>query len=685
MMDIKRSLLFDTYNGYLKTLNKLESVFIAKISNIGTVIVKAETYHYWQTGDFAKKNIVFIRFTVMPHKERLAAYKLVLRDLDVRKVLGVDVYTYMGEEKKLIALYSRLFQSVRLHTSSKFRFLGFPMEILEPGSPYAEIRVAKNEANSELFEEEEAFVTSKIFSRVIICKIVHKIQEKFVVITVNKDLQTKLITLEFYFPQLKRRLNTFLFASNKSNVLKNKLVHNVEKLLMKRLDNWHSTFVDVSRIQDHNHSMQFLRNPNKKATQAVIDVNDYQGYIAKIFSLLEEENRQNSFSVLNRTDAFNLNNLSMNLDENNLGSAREINDISTISEANAQRFKSQLYWEILTKAISIHHRPRNKLILKVGNSKNILKEVIFTKDKMIGDQIFRFDVVIEKPKSNFLLKGFKPEMFQNMKGVYYYLKVTNFTEKYERNAKLTLLKALELLDMKLDREYMINIQVIKRIAYEISKKLFFGIKEHLTKKPKSASSRHRKLDKPLAFYIDRTKPIDSNLHTRICEVVKVPETDQYEMLHKAIFMKHPLVSIEIHISHEKQEVLFLMYAHEERKFYFNIKKVATILETIPFFNQFLALGDKKSLGERLLTTFKNMLIIKYIDSCSAQSKKELSSLGDLSPVKRSFIPSYASPKLHFFPSENMNTSTILEQEPAIARLMKPVRQARGKVITLSHV
>jgi hypothetical protein len=692
MVDVKRSLLFDTYNGYLKTLNKLESIFIAKIDNIGTVMVKAETYHNWHTGDAAKKNIVFMRFTAMPYKERLETHKIVLRDVDLLKILNVEIFQHMGNEKSLIAIFTNLFKHIKLEVTSNFRFLCFPMTILDPKSPYAHLRVGKNVADTEIFEEEDNFISPKVYSRVHICKIVSKIHGQFVVITVMKDLLTKLITLDFYFPQLMRKLNTFLFASNKSNLLKERLAQNVEKLLLKKLDNWHSTFVDISRFQDQNQSMQFQgRSANKKASLKPNEITNYQGYIAKIQALFEDENRGHSFSALNKTEIFNLHNLSLNLDDRSVSMHhQEKNDLTVLSDANSNRFKNQLYWDLITKAISVYARPRNKHILQVGNCRNILKEVIFVKDIIISNQLFRFEVIIEKPKVNHLLKIFKPEMFQNIRGIYYYLKVVNHTSKFERNTKMTFFKALELLDLKFEREYMINIQVVRNIAFLICKKMYFGIKEYYRKREGSDEKLKQGFTRPLTSFIDKTKKIDTTLHTRVCEVVKVKETDVYELLHKTILMIDPMVTLEIHISHEKKEVLFLMYCNQIRNILYVVKKVDIILLAIPFFNQMLALGDKRNLGKRLLLNFKNLLIIKYMEMWKNPSLHDLNINKAMSPANKYSLTN-ASPTFKFFTNDQTETNekivNILEAEPNIprTRVKQQFRSIRPKVITISHV
>jgi hypothetical protein len=684
MADIKRSLLFDTYNGYLKTLNKLESVFVAKIENVGTVLVKAETYHYWQSGDAARKHIVFVRFTAMPHKARLGSHKLVLRDVDIRAILGVEIFELMGDEKALIALYARLFGQVRLEINSQFRYLCFPLSAVDKTAAYAHLHVAKNEAGRSLFEEGEAFLTPKACAKAVVCKVVIKIQGKFAVVSVLKDLQTKLLSLEFYFPQLMRTLNTSLFASNKSNRFKQKIVQNVEKLLMKRLENWHSAFVDVSKIHDVNQSLLLdERFPRRRLTMRIEEVGDYQAYVAKIFGLLEDENRGHSFSGLNKTEVFNLNNLSLNLDDANV-STRDLNDMSVITEANSQRFKNQLYWDILARAVVVNPRPRGKLILQVGNCRNIFKETAFSKDAMIGKQFFRFEVVVEKTKSSNVLQTFKPEMFQNLKGVYYYLKVTNFTAGFERNSKLTLLKALELLNIEFSREYVVNIQVIRHIAFLTCRQMFFGIRDFLQKKENKAEQT-KGFKQPLTYFIDKTKPIATTMHTRLCELVKISETDPYELLHKTVFMREPLVTLEIHMSHEKAEVIFLMYNVELRSLVFEIKPVRTILASIPFFGQLLALGDKVNLGRRLEQTFKNMLIIKYINARRIQSVQDLNmTRGELPQSKAYQVPAYASPKLHFFPPE-VQTDSLLDDDPTLLRRKKPARSQKSKVVTISHV
>ena len=59
-------------------MHKLETVFVTRIEKTGLVVVRAETYHNWHTGDLAKRNLVFVRFTVTPHKSRLVLHKVVL-------------------------------------------------------------------------------------------------------------------------------------------------------------------------------------------------------------------------------------------------------------------------------------------------------------------------------------------------------------------------------------------------------------------------------------------------------------------------------------------------------------------------------------------------------------------------------------------------------------------------------
>lgn len=690
--DVKRSLLFDTYNGYLKTLNKLETIFVAKVANIGTVIVKAESYHNW-LGDSATKNLVYVRFTVVPRKARLQTYKIVMRDVDIKRILNVEIYPHMRNEKVIISIYTRLCHYLRLEVTSLFKHLSFPMTLLDKSATYSNIRVCKNVANSTMFEDSDSFIVPVVCCKIIVGKIVTKIDGKFAVVTVTRDSNTNILSLDFYFPQLIRNLKTFLFASTKSTQMRTKFTKNLEKLLQRRLDNLHTSFAGQ-------HHMDVTLTGQQRGIST--ELLDYQAYIAKIQALLEAENRTHSFSLGNQSEVFNLNNMSLMSSGGNDFSMMEHNDVTVISDTNSERFKTQLYWDVLIKSVTVHRRARNKQILQLGNCRNILKEIVFRKEVMISGQLYYFEVIAEKPKSDYLLKKFKSEMFQNIKGVYYFLKVSNLTSMFEKNSKLTFFKAIELLGMKFEREHLVNIQLIKSIAYLLCKKMYSGIRDtyrrregrmksmqpyknvHLENKNGDEQLPHTKqhtLFQPLTSYIDATKVIDMTLHTRICEAVKVKETDKYELLFKSTLAIKPPLLLEIHLSNDKQEILFLVYNNLKRNYHNVIMNIPDILKVIPFFQEILALGMKHDLGKRLLTTYKNMLIVNYADSSSKFEPQESKAM---SPLKDHTIL-LDFPRLILPMSNNIDPVSLRERHEQYILNRPRKRSNKQKVITISHM
>ena len=621
LADVKQSLLFDTYNGYLKILNKLDTIFVTKIDKVGTVIVKAETYHNWVITDDANRNIVFIKFSVMPHKTRLVLHKIVLRDVDVKNLTGEEVYKHLGNENNLVSVYSKIFHFIRLEKRVNYSFLDFPLNLTDHSAPFSKMRIGKNITSRHVFEEGDTFISPAVFSRVAICKVVTKLYGKYAIISVMKDLNTRLISLTFYFPQIKREHTTFLFASNFSK--KEELSH-LNHLLKNKIDNMHNSFVAPARTSSpvmlpKRFNQSFYPQGKPK------EINDYKDYLLVANNVLEEESKSsNTLGVFqfNRAQSKRMTNVLANntnlsytmgadmsyMDHTKMAQESYHPDNTTISKTVEEKFKTQVYWEILAKSIQVINRPRNIHLLSIGQWNNILKEIVFFKSVMISTHLFTFEVIAEYQRPDSIMKSFKVEMYQNLRGVYYFLKVRNVSRFYEKHEKMSFFKAADLLDIHYERESFINIQEVKRVAFLLSKKIYFGIKDHYNS---FKSTPNNKIEGSVLKFIDSKQYTDFCLHSRICQLIDLKEIDRFEQLYKTCIIISPPVSLTILLSREKDFILFLLHSQLDREVIHYKQSMDEISTYIPLFHHLLSLNDKLNIGRRLLYTYKNRLIVQY--------------------------------------------------------------------------
>lgn len=609
--------MFDTYNGYLRTLNRIQTIFITNLEKVGTVIVKAETYHKWVHTDSANENIVFIKFSVMPHKSRLTLHKLVMRDSDIKRIVGEEIHSYISDEKKLIWLYTKVFNFIRVEKRINYSYLGLPLKLIDPNVSFSKLRVLKNTTSGRVFEETDSFISHVIYSRVTLCKLITKIKGTYAIISVMKDLSTRLISLNFYFPIFKREHTTFLFISNFS---KQEELATLNALVKNKIEDMHSSlFIPRSNtpVSPNRQSRSFM--PKKKTKE----LHEYKDYLNLVNNVLEEDTRfanqpglQIRASNKRPTNILgNMTNMSytMGIDMSYMDHtkmAQETNqpDISTtISRNMEEKFKVQLYWEILSRSIQVTGRPRNKLLVNIGQWSNILKEVVFFRDAMIGSHLYSFEVIAEYQRPGALMAKYKSEMFQNIKGIYYFIKVRNISKNFEKHEKMSIFKAIELLGLEFGRTTVVNIYTVKSIGFQLSKKIYLGLLTYYKEFP----GKLEHLQTSLIKLIDPQDYNDFCLHSRICSVINISEVDRFEQLYKTCIIKFPPVLLTILLSRAGQYVLFLLYNQHDREILRYKVEVASVITYIPMFYQLLDLNDKLNLGKRLLATYKNTLIVEY--------------------------------------------------------------------------
>jgi hypothetical protein len=632
-MVVKRTLLFDTYNGYLKTLSRKELTLVTVLERVGQIIIRSETYHNWNSDRFAKERVVFVKFNVIPHGTRLTLHKMVLREKDIYNITNINISEFIDNDKELINTYIKVFKHVMIESKINYSFLLIRMSSLTPDAPYANTQIYKNVANSTQFDETETYLTPVIFSKKTLCKVITRMMGKYVIVTVVKDVYTKAISLSLYFPQLKRELTSYIHVNSLPGKVK---TESIEKILKKKMDTFHTSLIKPSNVPgglgsftnlNHTANVEILTKPtginrsvlNKTyANTSRSDKLDYQGYVSRINILLEEESKLLNPTKHNYSQVLNVNNLSMmNYADQSYSGAMNTTfdyqhfpvDTSTISQDLGEKYKNQLYWEIVARSFEILPRPHNKQVLSFGQPKNILKEIAFMKEIIIDRHSYCFEVILDNQRPGELFNKFKSDYFQNIKGIYYFFKLKNNTKKFELNCKLSFLKAVELLGgLDLKKESSVNIYLIKHIAFLLCKRIYFGVREYYEK---HAGERIDRLPGPLMRFVTEQTDVGITLNNRTCTTLKISEVERFERLYKACLVQNPIILVEILYSWTKKAVTFIVYNSKQRHFQKSTYDIDKIYHFVPFFDQLLQMKLYLQLGERLLASFKNKLIIDY--------------------------------------------------------------------------
>lgn len=604
LKEVKRSLLFDTYNGYLKILNKMETVFVAPVENLGTCIIRAETYFNWHSGDSNKRNKVFVKFVAVPHKTRLAAHKLVLRDTDFMSLVGIEPYKFLGNEKVLISIFSRVFKLLRLEYRGLYRCLVFPGKWVAPQAPFSKILSRKNQNSSLYFKESEDFVEDVIYSRAPVCKVTTKINGKFAILIVRRSVVDGLITIEVYLPQLRRNLWTSLFLNSSNSKYPN--LPNLEKILYENLRSAQSVF----QIQA---SGSYSKIP---------EIKSYQQYHSLMAPAFDGHSQTFNMSIMKPHDL----SMTMGMDVT-LGAHPQVATASdfnatVLSASAADRFQTQLYWELLLNYLDVEERPRSKLVMRVGNrTVNLLKEVVFYKEVIIAERLVYFQVAAEGRDPRKAIETHEILQYQNLKGLQYFVKVglvrgvksasksKTVFESTEKSDKISFVKAIELLQLKMHREEPINIWKIKHVAYLLCKQLhdIIVVNSKTSVKLKDFILRHRLSE--LLAPVDRGS---SPLHSRLCEETNSSENESFEKMYKTTLVLGVPLHMEIHLSYQKQQLMFLLYNSNARAVSAWKLSIDDVCEVIPYFWQLHALGEFRQLGERLACHYKNQLLVSHL-------------------------------------------------------------------------
>lgn len=605
LKDVKRSLLFDTYNGYLKTLNKMETVFVSVVEQLGTCIVRAETFYNWHSGDTSKRNKVFVKFVAVPHKARLAAYKLVLRDSDFVTLIGIEPYKFLGNEKVLISIFSRIFKLLRLESRGLYKTLVFPGQWVSPQAPFSRIISRKNQNSSLYFKQTDDFVEDMMFSRALICKVTTKINGKYAILIVRKSVVDGLTTIEVYLPQLRRFLYTNLHT-NSSNTL-NMHSPNLEKLLLDNLRSAQSGF----HIQPAG-SASFSKHP---------EVKSYQQYQSLLVPAFDNHSQTFNVSMMRPTDMSMTMGGDVTLGGFGGGTQSDVN-ATVLSASVADKFQTQLYWELLLSYIEVEERPRSKLVMRIGNrTVNLIKEVVFYKEVIIAERLVYFQVMAEGRDPRTAVEPFEVLQYQNLQGLQYFVKIglvrgiksstkskTHF-ETTEKSDKISFHKAIELLRMNIGREEPITIWKIRQVAFLLCKNLYdiILVNSKTVMHMKDLILKHR-----LSALLAPVDSVSTPLHSRICGETGASETESFEKLHKATLLLDIPLQVEVHLSHIRQELMFLLFNSRQRSVWAWRASVERVCESVPYFWELHSLKQFKMLGQRLISSFKNNILVDYL-------------------------------------------------------------------------
>ena len=406
-------------------------------------------------------------------------------------------------------------------------------------------------------------------------------------------------------------------------------------------------------------------------------------------------------------------------------------------EKKLDKFHSCFYWENLLRLITIEKRSLNKQVLRINDSSSIIREEIYSKQCLIGDNVIYIEILIENEQANnSMLESFSNYKLANLQGIYMFLKIKNHTKKYEKNDKINLMNAIELLDTEYYasspviakyrqanprikkgeilgfqdvKSVVVNLKEVRHIASLIGRRIYQGLRSlyakgeidldkrigsffgersiHSGKRslevspPKHGSSAkkrrregprlslinnfpihnigyrpykahydHRKLEKQMSavesssdfdgsktisaelfdpnskkfeakhteflqnsirFLINPKRQEFMNFHSRICNTLKLKESDNFVILYKSIFITRPPHTCWILYQVEKDSFMVLIYNTTLQSFSRIELNMRYVMRFLPFVKKALKSHEYLNVGKRIFKCFKNALLIEY--------------------------------------------------------------------------
>ena len=180
----------------------------------------------------------------------------------------------------------------------------------------------------------------------------------------------------------------------------------------------------------------------------------------KYLNINLEESEKCTFGELQKTAKVSIEHLkpknSANLDQQTLYNCKQkYKDL----KKKVELFHSLFYLENLMRITKVEKRTLGKQVIRINDSSSIIREEIYHNECLIEDNIMQIEILMENEQANGSMIGYSCKyLLGNLHGIFMFLKIKNFTLGYEKNDKLNINDAIELLG----EEYYKRSSIIKK-------------------------------------------------------------------------------------------------------------------------------------------------------------------------------------------------------------------------------
>lgn len=604
---------FNTKNIYLEMmLSKIYLQFSTKIYSQQFFFVEVEAYHDLDRL-YETKNIYF-RARLSGRNKRYRVYYLIFNHNDVIQQTKIDTRETFSSKVNLTRAISLFISKFSLENGRTYPQLQImKQEFCTPLSPQTLYQsLIKNSlynliigADKSCFMDEIIQILKPMFKFVIM------IERSYGIITFYDLRYMDSIVLKIYLPKTKRKITMMINTSEmpkNQNILQTIIKEKINKLKTLRMSEREIRRTpSIEEISTNKFRVERSRERrrNRIPTENVDHPVDYSGFMIQTYEYLDELLEIGEHQLSNTLNG-SVNRL--------LPPHRPTPDIDGKSSVETSRqkqireFNNMLYWEVFLSKLSYERRPLGKSVLRVGDLKCIVREEILILEFVIKSEYYLFQIFIEKEKSNnTIFKEFGSFPYYRLSELFFFLKLRMFTCEREQNNKINLQRVLQLLDIEVDQStYFINLQRLREIAARLTRKVYSGLEEHANK----GTLKKTLFEKGLPYLIKPEDSVYLKMHSRICFEHDLREGNNYILLSKSILNYHLRLLAWILYDTKTSGILIILYnSRSSSTIKIDLLK-STILKFLPFFEIAMLNYDYKNIGERVFSTFKNMMLIK---------------------------------------------------------------------------
>lgn len=292
-----------------------------------------------------------------------------------------------------------------------------------------------------------------------------------------------------------------------------------------------------------------------------------------------------------------------------------------------KHFKQLFYWEVLLLDLKMEARNHGKKVLVFGEFSSIARELIYCKEVSINSNHLLLEIFMETEKSeNSMLAPFGSFRARDLRGIFFYVKVSNISKKYDKNTKITFQQAFDLVadtyqnlegyqDQQQQQQYqqeekspLINVVELYRIGRNIGSLLQTKLAKAMIS---TLAGRDILKESNLQDFIYPRVGTGRCLHSRICMNLHLSEHNKYNLLFKTPFTLRPLQIACVMYNIEDGNFMVLIYHSGSQKYARIDLEKDYVLRFLPFTQEALRQKDYANCGRRIFKCFKNTLLVEY--------------------------------------------------------------------------